>query len=323
MVNGRKENLTTDSKTEGQKRAEAGHCDDARRWLRVEMRTDRPNVHSARLVDDGALGVEMRDETTFMEDAFERSEDGSTRVIAYFEADQTVSQLRRHLTQSLTGAEVISVAEYGDRSWETAWMKYFEATSLSPRVAVGPPWDKPDESDGEVVLVIEPGMAFGTGTHETTRLCARLIDAIAKRRPLHSMIDVGCGSAILSMAAAGLGVQRVVAIDIDETAIEVAAENLDKNGFSAEAIELSTRRLEELEEPFDLVVANILANVLVDLRDELLEAVAPGGELILSGIAAEQRTDMCQIFDRADFELVEVEEDGEWIAIHLRRREDS
>ncbi len=202
-------------------------------------------------------------------------------------------------------------------------MKYFQATNLSPRVAVGPPWDVPDDDSAEVILVIEPGMAFGTGTHETTKLCAILVDEIVGDRNISTMLDVGCGSAILSMAAAGLGVSRVVGIDVDDTAVGVAIENIEKNQFSSEEIELSTTALADIDETFELVVANILANILLELRDDLFRVVAPGGELLLSGIADHQIDDMKAAFEHPDFEIIESRQDGEWIALHLKRREEN
>ena len=290
-------------------------------WLRLELLTPTPDRDAARLAAFGALGVEVHDASTFMEGVEEVAiPAGKARLIAYFDDDRPLDELRRKIEAATDEAELMSIAEYRDRSWETAWMDYFKATALSPRVTVGPPWDEPSGPEDGVALVIEPGMAFGTGTHETTRLCARLLDDLLRQRTARSLLDVGCGSAILSMLASGLGVQRVVGIDVDATAVEVARANIETNGFSPDQIELSTTALSSIDEDFDVVVANILAHILVDLRDHLLDITAPGGDLVLSGIAEDQADQVRNAFNDPRFSVIDQQSEEEWIALHLRRK---
>ena len=290
-------------------------------WLRVELLSPRGDLDAGRLFDLGALGVETQDAETFMDDApFAPVPEGKSRLIAYFDADRSAEELEHHLAERLSDVEFVSVADYNDRSWETAWMKYFQPTQISERIAVGPPWDPPEAPPGGLAITIEPGMAFGTGTHETTRLCARLLDELLDRQK--TLLDVGCGSAILSMVAAGLGVPKVVGIDIDATAVGVAQENIEKNGFTGEQIELSTTPLAEIAtrgDRFDLVVANILATRLIPLRDGLLETVAPSGSLLLSGIPEIQLEEVRSAFADPNFEELDHRIDGEWAALHLQR----
>ena len=294
---------------------------DEQGWLRVELLTTRGDLDAGRLFDLGALGVETQDAETFMDDApFAPVPEGKSRLIAYFDADRAPEELQDHLSQRLHDVEFVSVADYNDRSWETAWMKFFQPTQISPRVAVGPPWDPPPAPPGGLAITIEPGMAFGTGTHETTRLCARLLDELLDGQK--TLLDVGCGSAILSMVAAGLGVEKVLGIDIDATAVGVARENIEKNGFTPEQIELSTTPLAELAtrgDRFDLVVANILAPILIALRPGLLATVAPGGSLLLSGIPEIQLEEVRTAFTEPGFEEQDTRIDGEWAALFLRR----
>lgn len=288
-------------------------------WLRVEMLSSRGDLDAGRLFDLGALGVETQDHETYMDDApFAPVPEGTARLIAFFDATETVEALIGRLRPVFESAEIVSVADYSDRSWETAWMKYFQPTQISKRISVGPPWDPPQTPPGGLALTIEPGMAFGTGTHETTRLCARLLDDYLVDQT--NVLDVGCGSAILSMIAAGLGVEKVVGIDIDATSIQVAKENIEKNDFSPRQIELSTRPLDDFREgAFDLVVANILATILVGLRDGLLEAVKPGGLLLLSGIPEVQLQQVRSTFEDPGFVELEERIDGEWAALVYRR----
>lgn len=291
-------------------------------WLRLELLTGHPDGDAAKLAGLDALGVEVQDGDTFMDDTeFLPLPEGKSRLIAFFDADRPALALRRAVEGALDDVEIVSVADYADRSWETAWMDYFEAIELSPRVSVGPPWDEPAAPDDGLAIIIEPGMAFGTGSHETTQLCARMVDALVGDGDVETVLDVGCGSAILSMIAAGLGARRVVGIDIEDRAIEAAKANIDENGFSPAQIELSTRPIEQISETFDLVIANILAPILLDLRPHLLDAVAPGGDLLLSGIADDQLDDLRAAFDEPAFTEIDSDAQGEWTALHLRRRQ--
>ena len=290
-------------------------------WLRAEFLTDDADGLAAFLQHKGALGVEVQDQETFMEGAdFPPVPDGKARVIAYFDDTADAPTLEAALT-SLKGGQLQSFGAYSDRTWETAWMDYFKPQLISPRVAVGPPWDPPTAPASGIALTIEPGMAFGTGTHETTGLCAVLIDDLLKSRDVDDLLDVGCGSAILSMLASGLGVPRVAGIDIDAVAVGVAKENIEKNGFTEEEIQLSTTPLAGVPGDFDVVVANILAHILIALAPDLLARVRPGGELILSGIDEQRLDAVREAFASPEFDEVLCQQRGEWFALQLRRTE--
>ncbi|RAL22965.1 50S ribosomal protein L11 methyltransferase [Lujinxingia litoralis] len=293
-------------------------------WIRAELLVPTAQTDSHVLWNLGALGVEVQDRDTFMDDApFAPLPDGKARLIAFFEADDDqITGLQSAIVEQLTGVEVVSIASYNDRSWETAWMRFFHPVQLSRRGIAGPPWEEMQAPEDGLVIVIEPGMAFGTGTHETTQLCSALLDdLLAARQQAPSVLDVGCGSAILSMLASGLGASRVVGVDVDATAVEVAKDNLRSNGFTAEEIALSTTPLARVEGTFDIVVANILAHILLGLRDDLLSHVAPGGDLLLSGIPHIERDKLIDAFTEPGFTLVADTRRGEWVALHLSRED--
>ncbi len=278
-------------------------------WYRLELLTEDPAPVITRLHQSGALGVEVQDRDTYMEDgSIAPVPEGKTRVIAFFD--------HPHDPEFET-AEVISNARYDDRSWETEWMKYFHAEQVSPRVVVGPPWEEFEAPPDGIAVEIEPGMAFGTGTHETTRLCARLIDEQIGATPPSSFLDVGCGSGILSIIAAGLGAQKVTGTDVDETAVEIARQNLEQNSLSGKA-QFSPTPLRQLGS-FELVAANILAHILVGLAEDLQARVAPGGTLLVSGITREQADDFLRDFDVPELELVERRALGDWVAFVFER----
>jgi ribosomal protein L11 methyltransferase len=204
--------------------------------------------------------------------------------------------------------------------WRDAWKKHFRVDHVTPRLVIVPSWEPHEPAAGEILLDLDPGRAFGTGAHASTRLCLRELDAIA--RPVARFLDVGTGSGILSIAAAKLHPSATgVAIDNDPIAVDAARENLERNGVAAR-VEASGRPLEELEGVFDLVLANIQADVLEPLAPALAARVAPGGILLLSGLLAPQTSGMAAIYAREGVELaarrVSVE-DPDWAALVFLR----
>jgi ribosomal protein L11 methyltransferase len=206
--------------------------------------------------------------------------------------------------------------EITDFSFLTAWKEFFRPAQVSERVMVCPPWDRREPVAGGIVVEIDPGMAFGTGTHETTRLCMRAIDR-AMNPPLATVLDVGTGSGILAITAALMGATTVVGTDNDELVIPIAAENARINGVSH--CQFSTRDLHELDTTFDLVLANILPHVLLELRDQLIAHTRPGGWLVLSGILGTEAARVEAGFSEALGCSGQHEIMGEWTAITYRR----
>jgi ribosomal protein L11 methyltransferase len=171
---------------------------------------------------------------------------------------------------------------------------------------------------GSAEVVLDPGMAFGTGTHATTSLCLGAIDDFLARRPGASMLDVGTGSGLLAIAARKLGAGRVAANDNDPVAVAVAAENAARNGAD---LELTGEPPAAIPGRFDLVVANILANVLVELAPELAGRMAPGGELVLAGILVPQEEEVRAPFAAQGLLPLPGERRGEWSLLRFRRPE--
>jgi len=205
--------------------------------------------------------------------------------------------------------------------WSTSWKVHFKPLRVGARLLIVPTWEDAAALPGDLVLRIDPGMAFGTGGHETTRLCLELLEKImdaGNQSAAPSLLDLGTGSGILAMAASRLGAGRILALDIDPEAVEVARENLDLNDL-AEKVECGTTPLESLQEGFDIILANILAEELVRLAPGLADRLNPGGALILSGILAEKEELVRRGFADQPLEYQETNRAGEWVAMLYRR----
>ncbi len=288
---------------------------------RLEITTDAPELVSSILIDANYLqGTEIVDE-----------DDASPRLVSYVRSAHAPStvQVRAELDELLDSLqdvdwELETFEAQESESWQSSWKESFEPTSLSPRLVVQPPWSNlPPRSDG-TVLTINPGMAFGTGHHATTRVAAELLDArLDQFEGTPSLLDVGCGSGILSMAAFELGADPVEGLDIDREILDIARSNLERNALT-DHIDLSLRAVGDLETTYDIVVANIRSRILRELRDELLERTTPGGILILSGVMVEQRKDFVEDFLSPlpeTWRVIRELERENWVGFELERRE--
>lgn len=268
-------------------------------------------------------------------DAFSPSEipdSQRTTVKAYFSADMDPAPKMAELESYLAGLaarqpglaiSAPTLTPVRTEDWSTSWKVHFKPIRVGTRLLIVPTWEDAASLPGDLVLRIDPGMAFGTGGHETTRLCLELLEKIMADGSIglaSSLLDLGTGSGILAMAASLLGAGRILALDIDPEAVEVARENLALNEM-AEKVECGTTPLESLEERFDVILANILAEELVRLAPALAACLNPGGALILSGILAEKEEFVRQGFSGLPFQYQETNRAGEWVAMLYRSAE--
>lgn len=256
-----------------------------------------------------------------------------TTVKAYFSAADDLDARLAEITAFLKDLASVNpglsiapptVTTVKSEDWSTSWKANFKPLRIGRRLLIVPTWEQAEAGPDDIVLNLDPGMAFGTGGHETTRLCLEQLETVLLNRPaghLASVLDLGTGSGILAMAAARLGAGRVCAVDIDPEAVEVAQENLAINGLAGR-IECSTAPLEALTGPFDVILANILAEELVRLAPQLAMQLAPGGVLILSGILAEKEALVRSGFAAQPLMYLETARQGEWVAM-LYRKDDA
>jgi ribosomal protein L11 methyltransferase len=295
-------------------------------WWRGEFMTTAPEVTAPVLWASGAQGVEVYDQETYFEEAnWVPVPDGQTRLVAYFglEREEQAPRLREVLEDICATSEepltLVELAAFTDTSWQDTWKAYFKPRMLCSRVLVGPPWEEFEAGDGAVKLIIEPGMAFGTGTHETTQLAAQHLDDALATNVEQSVLDVGCGSGILAIAAYLLGARHIEGVDHDPRAVTASRENLEFNSLPVDLIPFSTTPAGQVPGEWDIVIANILSHVLIKLSEALRARVRPGGILILSGILGEKIPELQAVFVTQGWSQVAVNHLGEWSSLCVRR----
>lgn len=295
-------------------------------WWRGEFMTSNPDVTAPLLWANGAQGVEVYDQETYFEDAnWVPVPDGQTRLVAYFglASEDEAAPLRTSLDALCLDSEepiaLIELAPFTDTSWQHTWKAYFKPRMLCAHMIVGPPWEEFDAPEGGLKLIIEPGMAFGTGTHETTQLAAQHLEDALSADPNQRVLDVGCGSGILAIAAHLMGARDIEGVDHDPRAVTASRENLEFNGLPIDAIPFSTTPAGQVPGEWDIVVANILSHVLVRLREALCARVRPGGLLILSGILWEKIPELREAFVVEGWTEEAVAQLGDWASLCVRR----
>jgi ribosomal protein L11 methyltransferase len=273
------------------------------------------------LFDLGALGVEQRDSTTLVPSGAAAPPSARAVLVASF-ANETEARAAAEEAPPEWSARVGEVV--GD-AWRDEWKKHFEPFVLckagSRALVVRPPWRAYTPGNGETVIVLEPGRAFGTGLHETTRLVAEALADHADRLRGSALLDVGCGSGILSLVALALGAVAARAIDVDPDAVDAARENAARNGWE-DRVHVDDTRVDAISNDYAFVVANIEAAPLIVLAGGIGPRVASGGLLVLSGILApEVSPSQWEGVRRAyaDFSVREIKQHGEWIAAVLQR----
>jgi ribosomal protein L11 methyltransferase len=270
--------------------------------------------------------TENRDVDSFSTD--EISDLPTATITCYFSLPCPIEQQLSRITtflaslpeQHLPAAPRVSLL--GEEDWASSWKAHFKPLEIGQRLLITPSWEPLRSDNDRAVIVLDPGMAFGTGGHETTRLCLECLENLLSPAPPDletlKVLDLGTGSGILAIAAAKLGAQQIDAVDIDPQAVIVAAENCALNEVE-NRINCSTTPIDQLGSGYRIILANILAEELVRLASQIVSRLAPLGSLILSGILAEREELVRNGFASFPLTFEASLAAGEWRCLHYRR----
>ena len=302
--------------------------------------TEGSELVSQILLDAGSTGTMIEDKNDvranqrpegrwdILDESIARRMSDDVKVTGYFEVDGGLGdriafiegELRRIRSLDLgmdLGKLTTLRHDVAEQDWTESWKAAFKPFRLGEHMLMKPSWEDVETRPGDHVIEIDPGMAFGTGTHETTGMCVKLVEKYVK--PGQRVIDIGTGTGILAIAAAHMGANPVLATDLDAVAVRVAAENVKINGFEGVIDVRCGDLLDVVEESGDVVIANIIADVIVNLAKPVRERIVDGGLFICSGISVERRADVLKALKDADFEVLDDLNEGEWCAMAARK----
>ncbi|NMB25479.1 MAG: 50S ribosomal protein L11 methyltransferase [Firmicutes bacterium] len=305
-------------------------------WTRITVTTSLEAVEAVigLLMNAGVGGVEISDPRIWEEEATAPDHygelypevvpvpsDAFVEVIAYLAGDcrdcEIISAIQRQVPALMEaglnpGPARVDTTLVADSDWAHGWKDFYHTQRVGQRIVIRPSWEVYVPHDDDVVLAIDPGMAFGTGEHKTTRLC--LVQLERLMRPQLIVYDIGCGSGILSLAAAKLGASRVEACDLDPVAVQVAKENVADNGLQG-VISIHKGPIDVLDGKADLIVANIITDVIIDILPAVARRLVPGGYFVAGGIIGECKDEVLAAHANADLAVVAEELDDDWLCL--------
>ena len=207
----------------------------------------------------------------------------------------------------------IYTAKCSDEDWQDEWKKYFHTVNITDNIVIKPSWDEYEPESNEIVIEIDPGLAFGTGTHETTSLCVEFLEKYVKGK--EKLLDIGCGSGILMLIGKKLGVKKVVGIDIDEKVRDVVLENFSKNGINDDFEVIIGNLVDDVNEKYDLIVSNILVDVLEKLLEDIEKTLEKGATVIFSGILNEKEEMFVKKAENYNLKQIDRKEKNKWASL--------
>ncbi len=305
------------------------------KWIEIVVTTNQQAseaIHEL-LMSKGANGTEMVDSMAFRQvlennryldyadEGLIESYGTDVLVKAYFSDDRDGLGLSEEIRMALSEMTeymdikpgIVQYALRDDEEWKDTWKQYFKPFRFTEKIVIKPSWESYSPGSEDIVIELDPGMAFGTGTHETTRMCALLGEKYLK--PGDEILDLGCGTAILALSAVKLGAQSALAVDIDDAAVKAARQNVENNGESRK-IEVRLGELHHIpRRPFDVIFINIIADIILSLKDEIAYYIGQETRILLSGIIKDRKEEVIKAYTDKGFTLLEEMNQGEWVAM--------
>ena len=306
-------------------------------WTEVSIKTTTEAVEAISniLMEERCGGVMIEDPKEFLfqkkneldwdyveEEVFNKSGQDGVLIKTYIPEERNVLELIETVKARIAllpsfgldiGEGSVSLSNVNESDWANEWKKYYKPTKIGKKIVVKPSWEDYEKQEGDLVIELDPGMAFGTGTHETTSMCIRELENYVDETK--TVFDIGCGSGILAIAAAQLGAKEVVAGDLDEVAVKVSKENCEINHVSDKVVVKHGSLFEVVDSKADVIVANIIADIIKILAKDVSKFLKDDGVFISSGIILAKIDEVCKALEENGFEIVKVERLGEWSAI--------
>lgn len=315
-------------------------------WTEVNIMTSNYGIEplTAYLMDIGIKGFVIRDSEDFNE--FLENKEGKwdyidedlmglsdceTCVTVYIPENaqgaemfaalrNIINTLKENDSENLFGRLAIESDSVKEEDWANNWKKYFKPVKVGEKLLIKPSWEEYNENDGRIILEIDPASSFGTGQHNTTRLCLEIMENALRKGD--RVLDLGCGSGILSIGALLLGAESAVAVDIEENSVATAIENAAKNNIDADKYTAycgnvinDSQLAEKIGEGYDLITANIVADVLIAMSSLFMKFIRKGGTLIISGIITERKDEVVEAVKNAGFSMNDIREADGWCAV--------
>lgn len=304
-------------------------------WIEIKVITKSEAVEpvSGIFYGLGVMGVAIEDPNDLLSskrnklswdfadtDIFEYGGNASV-VKGYFKENENIDEIVLYIEKKLneikdmgidTGSSKIITNRVYEEDWSTSWKKYYKPVKLGKNVVIKPIWEEYKKKGNEIIIELDPGMAFGTGTHETTIMCVELLEKHVKNNS--RVFDIGTGSGILAISASKLGAKKIVAVDLDEVAVKAAKENIEFNKITN--IDVKHGNLVDVVSgKADIVVANIIADIIIELSKTIKNFINDDGIFIASGIIRDRLNDVVAAIKDEGLNIVEIKEMGEWAAV--------
>lgn len=296
------------------------------RWTEIGICTTNEEIDAVTyiLFEAGITGVVIEDSKGCLTN--EEIPEDRTIVKGYLPLDSNTAEDKiQEIVESLKKLGLYNLGDIkltyiSEENWAESWKKYYKPIKISEKIVIKPTWEEYQPKDKETIIELDPGMAFGTGIHDTTIMCIKALEQILEGTRGKSVLDIGCGSGILSITSAKLGADKVTGIDIDNVAVKVAVENVKLNRVEGKVKIIKGDLLNAITEKGDIIVANITSNVIKNLIPRVSANLKGDSILILSGIIKERSYEIKQVIFRNNLEIVEEIEKGEWVTMICKVR---